>query len=194
MSNRFEGRSGLVVEIVSSTLTAVCADSVGRTPQRPPLLVCRVPRALMASAEQRVETMFATVVCDDVEVAFLLLRGGGALAAVAFDITGEHAQAWMHVGTARGRLYLAMSDGHSTKAVRIDVLPEMRDALSRSVRRRPANAEYMAAALTTVCEWLDGAELVRQHSGVGAEISEAVLSMYVELSVAERHAAARRGL
>ncbi len=191
--NRFESPHGLVVEIVPARLHRVRTERVGGPCEPPMLMMCRVPVALMSGAQSRVEVNVASIVGDGHEVVFLLMRGGGAAAALVFDLVGESAQTALHIAQARGRLDIAMTDGQSTKVVRCTVVEPMRAALARSADRSAVGPEEMAICVRRFLEWLGTAEAL-DELGVRLDTSSdqphVVLSLFVEPSAAQRLAGA----
>jgi hypothetical protein len=150
-----------------------------------------VPAVLVREAATHAHSMFSSVVNDDYEVCMMLVKAGGALAALALDICGPDAQAWLHVGRARGCLEWLMSDGATARTVRHAVGSDISAALARSKHRRTANPAEFAAAITCFGAWLGGAES-REALGLDlrAGMSPVIVSAYAEPTSAERYCAA----
>ncbi|NWG73491.1 MAG: hypothetical protein HXY24_02605 [Rubrivivax sp.] len=122
----------------------------------------------------------------------LLLRSGGELAVLVFDVTGSDAQCWLQLGRARGRLELAMSDGTTTKVVRCDLGQDVGSALARSTHRRMAEPTDFAVAIRSLIAWLgtpDSLAVLGFDPRAGS--SPVVVNLYAEPWVAQRRTAVR---
>ncbi|WP_162910124.1 hypothetical protein [Azohydromonas sediminis] len=184
-------RHGFDIEIVPAQLRQGPAGQAHPRGAAALLPACQVPRALMRDARRHVQVNCSSLVSREHELGLLLVRGGGAAAVLAFDVVGEYAQTWLHLGVACGHLDVVMTDGDSHRRVRTDVTDEMRAALARSACRRPADADGVATCLRAFLDWLDTDEAL-EELGLRPEGPHGeplvVISLYVEPSSAERHA------
>ncbi|NWG76682.1 MAG: hypothetical protein HXY24_19105 [Rubrivivax sp.] len=151
-----------------------------------------MPAALMTGARSGVEVNFTSVVTDAHEVVFLLMKAGGAAAALVFDLVGEHAQTALRLALARGRLDIGITDGRTTAVVRCAAGP-VADVVARSAWRSAVGPDEMAVCVRRFLEWLDTPQALEElgvRLDAPSEQPRVVLSLFVEESSAQRFAGA----
>ena len=189
MNARFVTSSGLAVDIVPATLHRLGSDRANCRCEPPALMRCRVPATLMTGARSGVEVNFTSVVTDAHEVVFLLMKAGGAAAALVFDLVGEHAQTALRLALARGCLDIGITDDRATEVVRCAAVGAIADLVARSARRSAAGPDGMAVCMRRFLDWLDTPEAL-EELGVRLDASSqeprVVLSLFVEESTAQR--------
>lgn len=184
-------RHGFGIEVVRAPL---CQGPAGQVRPRGAAVwmpACQQPRARMRSARRHVQANFWSIASREHELGLPLVRGGGAAALLAFDVVGESAQTWLHLGGACRHLDFVMTDGDSHRRARTSVTDEMREALARSACRRPPDADELAKCLRAVFDRLDTDEALVELGlrAVGPHGERlGVISLYVEPPNGDRHA------